>query len=95
MEDDAHQQVSSDQDTAGPRSELSHDNIPFLLVHVTMLQRSNKKLLLVPMLITSNAPNQNILLRTKTCMKPSVPTCCGNEAGRDRKETFYFKQGER
>lgn len=38
MEDNAHQQVSSDQDTAGPWSELSHDNIPFLLVHVTMLQ---------------------------------------------------------
>lgn len=53
MKASAHQQVSSDQDTAGPWPKLSHDNIPFLLVHVTMLELKQKAdISTVPMLQT-------------------------------------------
>ena len=32
-----HQQICGDQDPAGPRPELSHDDVSLLLLHVTML----------------------------------------------------------
>ena len=36
--DSSSQQVSGDEDSTWSRSELSHDEVTFFLIHITMLQ---------------------------------------------------------